>query len=70
LITKRKVTALGFCLALLMAPRANSQNINQRNGIRRVLLVSVDGMHAVDYLNCVSGDYCPNLAALGKTGVN
>jgi hypothetical protein len=21
-------------------------------------------------LNCVSGDYCPNLAALGKTGVN
>ena len=70
MITKLKVTALGFCLAVLMAPQANSQNINQRNGIRRVLLVSVDGMHAVDYLNCVSGDYCPNLAALGKTGVN
>jgi hypothetical protein len=27
-------------------------------------------MHAVDYLNCVSGGYCPNLAALGRTGVN
>jgi hypothetical protein len=27
-------------------------------------------MHAVDYLNCVSGGYCPNLTTLGKTGVN
>lgn len=70
LITKLKVTALGFSLAVLIAPQANSQNINQRNGFRRVLLVSVDGMHAVDYLNCVSGGYCPNLAALGRTGVN
>jgi hypothetical protein len=53
-----------------MAPQARSQHINQRNGIRRVLLISVDGMHALDYLNCVNGGYCPNLAALGKTGVN
>ena len=27
-------------------------------------------MHALDYLNCVSGGYCPNLAALGNNGVN
>src|SRR6516225_2098180 len=59
-----------------MAPQMYSQNINQRNGIRRVLLISIDGMHALDYLNCVSGvgnggtTSCPNLAALGKTGVN
>jgi len=26
-----------------------------RNQIRRVLLISVDGMHAVDYLNCKNG---------------
>lgn len=46
--------------------------------IRHVLLISVDGMHAVDYLNCSKGmtgindgkPYCPNLAALGTTGVN
>jgi hypothetical protein len=45
---------------------------------RHVLLISIDGMHAVDYFNCVNGvpgtsnaiPYCPNLAALGKTGVN
>jgi len=47
-------------------------------GIKRVLLISIDGMHAVDFLNCanglagVNGDspYCPNLAALGETGTN
>ena len=61
---------MGFSLAVLMAPQANSQHIDRRNGMRRVLLISIDGMHAFDYLNCVSGDYCPNLAALGKTGVN
>jgi hypothetical protein len=53
-------------------------HINQRNGLRRVLLISVDGMHAVDFLNCANGistvnngePYCPAIAALGKTGVN
>lgn len=36
---------------------------------RHVLLISVDGMHAVDFQNCVSAGTCPNLAALGQTGV-
>jgi hypothetical protein len=54
---------------------AQSQSINPRNNIQRVLLVSIDGMHAVDYLNCSLGvnggaPYCPTLAALGKTAVN
>ena len=46
--------------------------------IKHVLLISVDGMHAIDYLNCSAGvagvnggkPYCPNLAALGTSGVN
>src|SRR5260370_18154505 len=37
---------------------------------KHVLLLSIDGMHAVDYLNCVKAGTCPNLASLGKTGVN
>jgi len=53
-------------------------HINRRDGIRRVLLISVDGMHAVDLLNCANGistlnsgkPYCPALAALANTGVN
>ncbi len=46
--------------------------------IQRVLLISIDGMHAVDYLNCANGlsganggePYCPVLAELGTTGIN
>lgn len=46
--------------------------------IRHVLLLSIDGMHAVDFYNCANGiagvnggdPYCPNLAALSQTGVN
>ncbi len=46
--------------------------------LKHVLLISIDGMHAVDYLNCTQGvqgvngggSYCPNMAALGQTGVN
>jgi type I phosphodiesterase/nucleotide pyrophosphatase len=39
-------------------------------GTRRVLLISIDGMHAVDYENCVTNKTCPALASLGSTGVN
>ena len=46
--------------------------------IQHVLLISVDGMHAVDFLNCANGisttnnnqPYCPAMAALAQTGVN
>src|SRR5215470_16620215 len=50
----------------------------EQGPIKRVLLISVDGMHAVDFLNCAHGissanngePYCPTIAALGKHGVN
>jgi hypothetical protein len=46
--------------------------------ISHVLLLSIDGMHALDFKNCASGisgvnngaPYCPNLAALATHGVN
>jgi len=46
--------------------------------IKHVLLLSIDGMHAVDFYNCANGvagvnggkPYCPNMAALGQTGIN
>ncbi|MGA8643472.1 alkaline phosphatase family protein [Candidatus Binatus sp.] len=40
------------------------------NQIQHVLLISVDGMHALDYLNCSANGTCPNLTALGTTGIN
>jgi hypothetical protein len=38
--------------------------------IRHVLLLSIDGMHALDYENCVAAGTCPHLAELGEKGVN
>jgi Type I phosphodiesterase / nucleotide pyrophosphatase len=46
--------------------------------VKHVLLLSIDGMHAVDFYNCAHGvtglnsgnPYCPNLAALAGTGIN
>jgi predicted AlkP superfamily pyrophosphatase or phosphodiesterase len=46
--------------------------------IKRVLLISVDGMLAMDLSDCVNGigavnggdPYCPALAALSRNGVN
>jgi hypothetical protein len=37
--------------------------------IRHVLLISIDGMHAVDFANCVASKTCPTLAELGDNGV-
>ena len=73
--------------ALLFSPVANvyagpNDGGDWENGghsrIRHVLLISIDGMHAVDFLNCSKGiagvnggePYCPNLAELAETGVN
>ncbi len=46
--------------------------------IKHVLLISIDGMHAVDFYNCANGisgvnygnPYCPKLALLARTGIN
>jgi hypothetical protein len=55
------------------------QDANGSNHLfRHVLLISIDGMHALDFINCSKGisganggePYCPNLAALAETGLN
>ncbi len=69
---KRPLGALAaiLMLAAWSVPPANA-TISGPTGIKHVLLISIDGFHALDYLNCVSGGYCPNLKALGgKNGVN
>ncbi len=76
-----KTIATVVALLSLSAVSARSQDRDARwenRPIRHVLLLSIDGMHAVDYVNCAHGlsgvnngsPYCPNLAALGQTGVN
>jgi len=76
-----KISQLLVGLCVLSTASAIAQdrgNDWDRGNIRHVLLISVDGMHAVDYLNCSKGipgvnngaPYCPHLAALGKRGIN
>jgi hypothetical protein len=48
----------------------NDHRDDRKDKARHVLLISIDGIHAVDYENCVASNSCPHLAALGKTGVN
>src|ERR1700683_1258310 len=68
-------------LALLFstsAATAQSARKPGTNSIQHVLLLSIDGMHAVDLYNCANGipsvnggaPYCPNMAALSQTGIN
>jgi len=76
--TKAIVTMAAFA-ALSLTPTMQAQeHAWDRTAIKHVLLISIDGMHAVDYLNCKNGvasinggePYCPNLAELGSTGLN
>ena len=71
--------ALAITIAPLELSAANKSKANpQHNLIQRVLLVSIDGMHSLDFVNCANGvaginngaPYCPNLAALGSTGTS
>ena len=59
-------------LALLGATLPTRAGDDEPKGrkVKHVLLISIDGMHAVDYENCVASKTCPHLAALGSTGVN
>jgi len=69
---RKSISAILLSLVLLggtTPARAGDDELKGRK-VKHVLLISIDGMHAVDYENCVASKTCPHLAALGKTGVN
>jgi Type I phosphodiesterase / nucleotide pyrophosphatase len=67
-------TALG---SLICATTSVAAGVGTGN-IRHVLLLSIDGMHAVDFYNCSHGisgvddgrPYCPNMSALSHSAIN
>src|SRR5215467_11036214 len=75
--TFRRSTVLAASLLAISAGLAAHAD-DRSNGIKHVLLISIDGMHALDFINCARGisganggaPYCPNLAELAETGVN
>jgi len=72
--------SLGATLAILAGAAAihPANAVAEPARIKHVLLISIDGMHAVDFANCARGiatvnggaPYCPQLAVLAKNGVN
>ncbi|HXJ92224.1 MAG TPA: alkaline phosphatase family protein [Terriglobia bacterium] len=89
--TRRVRLWLSFSVALLMIatnvqgagkpgaePPPRRTAPQQLSTVSHVLLISIDGMHALDFINCANGiaganggnPYCPNLAGLKPTGVN
>jgi hypothetical protein len=75
-----KAVRLGLsALALVGLPSMSAADgpLEGSHGIKHVLLISIDGMHAVDFQNCSNGlpgvkdgqPYCPNLATLSSSGV-
>ncbi len=72
--------AVGIAAVLTLVSLASAQMApsERGRGIKHVLLISVDGMHSLDFLNCAKGvsgvnsgnPYCPNLASLGSHGVS
>ncbi|MGC1646343.1 MAG: alkaline phosphatase family protein [Candidatus Sulfotelmatobacter sp.] len=75
---KKTIALLSLAAACLTGTAIAQTNNFLQGKIKRVLLISVDGMHAVDFLNCSRGmsaidngrPFCPALAALGKNGFN
>ncbi len=66
------------CLSLPVSIFAQAQKPVPPSNIKHVLLISIDGMHAVDFANCAKGlpginngaPYCPALADLAENGIN
>jgi|SRR5579871_233948 len=84
IIIRRPTSAILLAAALLSPAYVCAQglsgggNFNNNQGIQHVLLISIDGMHSLDFINCASGisgvnggaPYCPTLAQLKQNGVN
>ena len=77
-----RLVLAGLAVATMVASSARgtaaqTSKVGTKN-VKHVLLLSIDGMHAVDLYNCTHGinganggdPYCPNLAALTHTGIN
>jgi hypothetical protein len=82
----RSISFIAVLLAFSSAPSLfagtgtdhGSEKRNAQASIQHVLLISIDGMHALDFINCVNGTsgangglpYCPNMAALKPNGID
>ncbi len=75
---KKTLALLCFAAVCTMGTAVAQDNDFHHDPIKHVLLISIDGMHAVDLKNCADGigtvnngePYCPAMAALRRDGIN
>src|ERR1019366_6491677 len=71
LFTRNHAAILAVAATLCAASSAFPDDNDKKNeNGPHVLLISIDGMHAIDYQNCIANNTCPNLKALGTSGIN
>src|SRR5579862_7586659 len=68
MIRKLAAGSASIVLGTAIAFTAHSAALGTQT-FQHVLLISIDGMHAVDFQNCVTDQTCPTLAQLGAKGV-
>ena len=76
-MSKRTLIPFLLFACFCCAATAQRDDDDHSRSIKHVMLISIDGMHAVDFANCAHGlasinsgtPYCPNLASLGKAGI-
>jgi hypothetical protein len=77
-MSDRRFLLLGLVALALVSLFSVTAAAQGNSKIQHVLLISIDGMHAVDFYNCSHGiaganggsPYCPNMAALSQTAIN
>lgn len=57
---------IGLTMGAGAASRADAEH---GHDVKRVLLVSIDGLHEQDLARCTAANTCPNLAVLAQSGV-
>jgi hypothetical protein len=76
-MSDRRFLPLGLVALALVSLFSLTAAAQGNSKIQRVLLISIDGMHSLDFANCSKGvpiygnqTYCPHLATLSSTGVH
>ena len=73
----RRFLSLGLVALALVSLYSVAAAAQETSKIQYVLLISIDGMHSLDFANCTKGvplfgnePYCPHLSSLSATGVH
>ena len=76
-MSDRRFLPLGLVALALVSLFSFTAAAQPTGKIQHVLLISIDGMHSLDFANCSKGvaiygnqTYCPHLATLSSTGVH